>query len=443
MSSVSSAGFRALPLPLAQLSLAAVLKCGQSFRWNIFPLLPPEQPVLDSTTPTHEYRLCLRDRVVCLRQTRDTLFYRSLFPPTATGDVEIREAETLAWIRDYFQFDIDLVDLYRQWSGVDPVFKGVRDRFEGIRMLRQDPFENLISFICSSNNNIARITKMVKSLCVTYSPPLLTLPPPSGSDLAEEPYHPFPPPSALAAPEVSARLRTLGFGYRADFIQKTAAMLVDVHGKTPDSRTLLEPSEEWLRTLRKMATVEARTELLKFMGVGRKVADCVLLMSLDKKEVIPVDTHVHQIAIKHYGLRGASKTGTMSPKVYEEVSTKLTAVWGDYAGWAHSVLFTADLKSFASYGLPSLSTPSTPGLTPGRGSVSSGDSPTASTPTSSMSPLKRKRPQAKRGGRKLEPPSSEMDEVLPQLQDAVPNIVNSADSDLSLAERVKRRRRGL
>lgn len=146
MSSVSSAGFRALPLPLAQLSLAAVLKCGQSFRWNIFPLLPPEpELVLDSTTPTHEYRLCLRDRVVCLRQTRDTLFYRSLFPPTATGDVGIREAETLAWIRDYFQLDIDLVDLYRQWSGVDPVFNGVRDRFEGIRMLRQDPFENLIS----------------------------------------------------------------------------------------------------------------------------------------------------------------------------------------------------------------------------------------------------------------------------------------------------------
>lgn len=138
------------------------------------------------------------------------------------------------------------------------------------------------SFICSSNNNIARITKMVKSLCVTYSPPLLTLPPPSGSDLPKESYHPFPPPSALAAPDVSARLRTLGFGYRADFIQKTAAMLVDVHGKTPNSGTLLEPSEEWLRTLREMTTAEARTELLKLMGVGRKVADCVLLMSLDK-----------------------------------------------------------------------------------------------------------------------------------------------------------------
>ena len=135
-------GFRALPLPLAQLSLAAVLKCGQSFRWNIFPL---SEHILDATIPTHEYRLCLRDRVVCLRQSRDTLFYRSVFPPSVTGDPETREAETLAWIHDYFQLDVDLVDLYHQWSTVDPVFHRLRDRFEGIRMLRQDPFENLIS----------------------------------------------------------------------------------------------------------------------------------------------------------------------------------------------------------------------------------------------------------------------------------------------------------
>jgi N-glycosylase/DNA lyase len=92
------------------------------------------------------------------------------------------------------------------------------------------------------------------------------------------------------------------------------------------------------------------------MGVGRKVADCVLLMSLDKvlpifkdiigrlivlqREVVPVDTHVHQIAHKHYGVRMASggKAGkvVMTPKLYDEVSTKLADVWGEYAGWAHS-----------------------------------------------------------------------------------------------------------
>lgn len=141
---VAPAGFKTLPLPIAQLSLAAVLKCGQSFRWNIFPLhMPGHVPVQDD--PTHEYRLCLRDRVVCLRQSRDALFYRSVFPPAISRDQGQQEVETLSWIRDYFQLDIDLVDLYCQWSAADPVFNRIQDRFEGIRMLRQDPFENLIS----------------------------------------------------------------------------------------------------------------------------------------------------------------------------------------------------------------------------------------------------------------------------------------------------------
>ena len=121
-----------------------MLKCGQSFRWNIFPLQIPRHSTVHHDHPSHEYRLCLRDRVVCARQSRDVLFYRSLFPPSVSGGQSKREAETLAWIRDYFQLDIDLMDLYRQWSTADPVFNRIQDQFEGIRMLKQDPFENLI-----------------------------------------------------------------------------------------------------------------------------------------------------------------------------------------------------------------------------------------------------------------------------------------------------------
>lgn len=143
---------------------------------------------------------------------------------------------------------------------------------------------NYVRFICSSNNNIKRITKMVKSLCTEYSPPLLSLPPPdeAGEDFDTETYHPFPPPSALAAAEVATNLRKLGFGYRAEFIQKTAKMLVDRHGGPPTKGQRPEPAEQWLRTLRTMSTADARVELLKLMGVGRKVADCILLMSMDK-----------------------------------------------------------------------------------------------------------------------------------------------------------------
>ena len=123
---------------------------------------------------------------------------------------------------------------------------------------------------------------MVNALCKKYSSPLLQLGPPDATGQPFDSYYPFPPPSALTGSDVAQTLRNLGFGYRAEFIQKTAKMLVDTHGATVLEKGGLEPSEIWLKTLRDIPITEARNELLKFMGVGRKVADCVLLMSLDK-----------------------------------------------------------------------------------------------------------------------------------------------------------------
>lgn len=357
----------------------------------------------------------MKDRVVCLRQSSEHLFYRSMFPSPAPSDtaLALKDAETLLWLRDYFQLDVDLGKLYHEWAQRDEVFMRLQDRFSGIRILRQDPWENLVSFICSSNNNIGRITKMVQNLCKEYSPLLLSLP----NALGEvETYHAFPPPSALAAPEVATRLRALGFGYRADFIQKTAKMLVEAHGHDPSA------SDRWLGGLRTVPTDEARQELLKFMGVGRKVADCVLLMSLDKREVIPVDTHVHQIAVKHYGLKSGAKSSNgktpMTPKIYDEVNTKLVAIWGDYAGWAHSVLFTSDLRAFATYGLE---TP-TPTKT-----LLNGPLPT---PPITPSPA----PVGRKTKRKT---ADELPVVVPHDYFSAP----ADDSSLSLAERIKTRKR--
>lgn len=147
-------GFKTLPVHIAQLSLAAVLKCGQSFRWIAYPLAIPEEVKVeqDTVVPTHEYRFALQDRVICLRQDSDSLFYRAVFPKDvgdAYKDSEIakkKDKETLDWLRDYFQLDIDLVSLYTEWAERDVVFREtVKDRFAGIRMLRQDPWENVIS----------------------------------------------------------------------------------------------------------------------------------------------------------------------------------------------------------------------------------------------------------------------------------------------------------
>ena len=153
--------FRKIPLSLSQLSLAVVLQCGQSFRWSIFPLAvsEPAQP----GQPSHEYRLCLRDRVVCLRQSQEALLWDAVFPvaPTSPEETAKRDAETLEWVNDYFQLDIDLKELYRTWSERDPIFRGLQDRFSGIRILRQDPWENLISYVTSVSYLFQPVTTTV------------------------------------------------------------------------------------------------------------------------------------------------------------------------------------------------------------------------------------------------------------------------------------------
>lgn len=111
---------------------------------------------------------------------------------------------------------------------------------------------------------------MVQNLCAHFSPALLSLP--SESPSTQIPYYPFPTPQTLADPSVEATLRGLGFGYRAKYIQKTAALLCQAH----------DDPQKWLLGLRETPTEQAREELLKLPGVGPKVADCILLMSLDK-----------------------------------------------------------------------------------------------------------------------------------------------------------------
>lgn len=143
--------FRKIPLSISQLSLAAVLQCGQSFRWSILPLAASEErgETAQPGQPSHEYRLCLRDRVICLRQSQEALLWSAVFPnpPISPEETARRDVETLEWISDYFQLDIDLKELYQIWSKRDPIFDGLQERFSGIRILRQDPWENLISYV--------------------------------------------------------------------------------------------------------------------------------------------------------------------------------------------------------------------------------------------------------------------------------------------------------
>ncbi|KAF4460060.1 n-glycosylase dna lyase [Fusarium albosuccineum] len=250
--------------------------------------------------------------------------------------------DTEALLRHYFNLKLDLGALYEQWSHADPNFRKRAPQFKGVRILGQDAWEALICFICSSNNNISRISQMVHKLCQHYGPLI--------AHMDDEAFHDFPTPHDLTGDGVESHLRELGFGYRAKYIAETARMVAK---EKPDNwlESLRNPEHPGFNTTQvpkeKHATYrEAQEQLLSLKGVGPKVADCVCLMGLGWGESVPVDTHVWQIALRDYKF-GKSKAKTLNKAMYDAVGDHFRALWGEYAGWAHSVLFTADLREFS------------------------------------------------------------------------------------------------
>ncbi|KAF9198973.1 8-oxoguanine glycosylase ogg1 [Haplosporangium sp. Z 27] len=333
---VRSTPWSTIKLPRTELDLSTTLKCGQSFRWH------REHRELDSgkiSLPT--YSCVLNHRLWCIQETEDGFQYRT-FRPSSTSEIQEQEElerqqkeqmeQDKEFLRDYFQLDVPLTELYIKWSKADANFKAKAPFFPGVRILRQDPVENLICFICSSNNNISRISQMATKLCQEYGSPI-TIPPEAPED-SPRTFYGFPTMEALAQEGVEETLRKLGFGYRAKYIAKTAKMIKE-----------MENGEEWLMSLRKLPYEDAHNALLTLQGVGPKVADCVCLMSLDKQECIPVDTHVWQIAVRDYKFRFEGKVPkTISPIIYKAVGKHFVDLFGEYSGWAHSVLFAADLR---------------------------------------------------------------------------------------------------
>uniref|UniRef100_A0A8C3UHF6 DNA-(apurinic or apyrimidinic site) lyase n=1 Tax=Catharus ustulatus TaxID=91951 RepID=A0A8C3UHF6_CATUS len=157
---------------------------------------------------------------------------------------------------------------------------------------------------------------MIERLCQAFGRRLCCL--------DSRPFHAFPSLSALTAgADAEARLRALGFGYRAKFVSGSARAIAEGLGP------------EGLCQLRAAPYAEARRVLCALPGVGAKVADCVCLLALDKAEAVPVDTHVWHIARQLYPHTGVHPLST---------GDFFRGLWGPRAGWAQAVLFCADLR---------------------------------------------------------------------------------------------------
>jgi N-glycosylase/DNA lyase len=237
-----------------------------------------------------------------------------------------------SYITRYFRLDEDLDHVLGSLAKDDPTSRAVQ-RFYGLRLVRQDPWECLASFVLATNANIPRIKGMVSSICARYG----------GTFQVEgESFSAFPSPEVLAGAE-TADLRDCGLGYRAPFLRRVAIAVAEGRVDFDAFHTLgYEES-------RKLLTAELFGEKV-LLGVGPKVADCVLLYSLGKDEAFPIDVWILRVLMNSYPrllgpaltrrLKGTKRT-KLSVGDYENASRRARSYFGKYAGYAQLYLYAA------------------------------------------------------------------------------------------------------
>ena len=260
-------------------SLQATLTSGQAFRWA-----PHDGWWYGFIGPS----------VVKVRQEDGRLLVESSHP-----------ALTSERVIHYFALDVNLADIISSID-VDMQVHHAITAHRGLRVLRQDGWETLASFICASFNNIKRIEGMLERLCQAYGQPVA---------LNGFRGFSFPEPGALAnAPE--RKLRALGLGYRAPYLRATARLIVE--GKLPVDH------------LRRVDYDAAKRTLLSCDGVCDKVADCVALFGFEKYEAFPVDVWIER-AMRYY-----FRHREFTRRLVHEYARRH---FGPYAGYAQQYLY--------------------------------------------------------------------------------------------------------
>jgi N-glycosylase/DNA lyase len=225
------------------------------------------------------------------------------------------------FVARYFGLTDDLQQISRCIDR-DPYIHKALHRFEGLRIVREDPWECLISFICATYKSIAAIEQMVHKISMKFGEKKVF----DGKD-----FYIFPSVDKLALASENG-LKECGLGYRAKYVQATARKIRD--GKMD------------LEALKSLPYLDARKVLVEFSGVGLKVADCVLLFSLEKTEAFPVDVWVKRILLRHYAdklptelVAKLSANESLSNGQYEKLNAFGRSYFGKWAGYAQEYLF--------------------------------------------------------------------------------------------------------
>ena len=225
-------------------------------------------------------------------------------------------------IHNFFRFDDDFQGIKKQLSK-DKVMKKAINNFPGMRILRQDPFQCYISFIVSSNSNIPNIQTRLQKLSQKFGEKMI---------IDKNEFFLFPKPEKLANASIN-EIAKCGLGYRTKYVKKAAIAV---------NKGMIDFS-----SLKKQDYQEARDSLCQVFGIGKKVADCILLFSLEKLEAVPLDRWVLRILQKYYSKEFQISTKTITEKTYDELHNKIVDHFGEYAGYGQQFLFKNERDSFA------------------------------------------------------------------------------------------------
>lgn len=270
-------------IPIEQpFNLTHTLECGQAFRWR---------------REGEWYYGVIFGNILRIRQTLLGVEFESCPLP---------EEEIVNRLMYYLRLDDDLAGIYAK-IGKDERMRRAITQFYGLRLLRQEPWECLASFICSISSNIPRISDCIESLCRKMGDPL---------EMDGHVRYSFPTPERVMELGETG-LRLLGWGFRAPYLAGTADRIgqgiYDLDG------------------LRELTYDDAKKDLMSLHGVGDKVADCVLLFSLEKLDSFPIDRWVRR-AVEEWYVIGENPS-------YDAIRSWALDYFGGHAGYAQQYLF--------------------------------------------------------------------------------------------------------
>ena len=208
-------------------------------------------------------------------------------------------------LEEYFDLKRDYSNIKNLISVDDENMINAIEYGYGIRILKQDSWEMLISYIISAANNIPRISKTIENISKAYGKKIY---------FREKEYYLFPTPEELSRATIE-ELRGLNLGFRDKYVYEATKAVVS--GVVD------------LEKIKTKSYKEAKKELMKINGVGAKVADCILLFSMDKSEAFPIDTWIKKVMTKLYNTKESLK----------EIEICAEKRFGEYAGIAQQYLF--------------------------------------------------------------------------------------------------------